>query len=308
MIQQRSLAYTAPATEVEDDEAPGPTVGVGDVRLLSMLIGALAGSALAATSYNPDAKDKWLIFLLVAALLGVAAGEAFGFGLSRWVEVREYHVIKQWRIWLSVSVVLLIAAGLVAATPFLFGDKSLDETTVTDNLTPNGIALSALAIMGGLPIAATLAAIKQVVADPLPGSPGRQLDAILRLRRTASRMLSQLGLLVLLVMGVNAAALGWGVEQEPNVVIFSGVVASFVVGMMYVPTASNLRRRGAIYVERHFALTNVSKSGLITAAEERQKLEKMLGLDQTTFGELKAGLVVLTPVVFGVIASFVPRL
>ena len=196
-------------------------------------------------------------------------------------------------------IVLLVAAGLVASTPYLFDGS--------ENLTENGIALSALAVLGGLPIALTLAAIKQVVADPLPGNAGQQLDALLRLRRMAARMLSQLGLLVLLVMGVNAAALSWGLErQNPNVVIFSGVVASFVVGMMYVPSASTLRKRGAIYVERYFPLGNVSTGQLITAADDRVKLEKMLGLDQTTFGELKAGFVVLTPVVVGVVASLIP--
>jgi hypothetical protein len=300
MIQQRSLAYTAPDPQV--DETPGPTVGVGDIRLFTMLIGAVTGAAIAATSHPTVAAEqqKWLIFTLSATLLGIAAGEAFGFGLSRWAEVKQYHVIKRWRVWLSVFIVLLIAAGLVASTPYLFDGS--------ENLTENGIALSTLAVLGGLPIALTLAAIKQVVADPLPGSAGQQLEILLRLRRMAARMLSQLGLLVLLVMAVNAAAWDWGIEkQNPNVVIFSGVVASLVVGMMYVPSASTLRKRGAIYVERHFPLGNVVTGQLITAADDRVKLEKMLGLDQTTFGELKAGFVVLTPVVVGLVASFIPR-
>jgi hypothetical protein len=301
MIQQRSLAYTAP--DAQADEAPGRTVGVGDIRLFTMIVGAVIGAALAMRSHPSvaDQQQKWLIFTLAATLLGVAAGEAFGFGLSRWAEVKQYHVIKRWRVWFSVLIVLAVAAGLVTATPYLFNGS--------ENLTDNGIALSALAVVGGLPIALTLAAIKQVVADPLPGNAGQQLDALLRLRRMASRMLSQLGLLVLLVMGVNAAALDWGLQtQNPNVVIYSGVVASFVVAVMYVPSASTLRKRGAIYVERNFPLGNVSTGQLITAADDRQKLEKMLGLDQTTFGEIKAGFVVLTPVVVGLIASFIPGL
>ncbi len=299
MIQQRSLAYTAPDSQV--DEIPGPTVGVGDIRLFTMLLGGAIGAGISATSHPAAAEDqqRWLIFALAATVLGIAAGEAFGFGLSRWAELKQYHVIKRWRVWLSVLIILLIAAGLIFSTPYIFNNSK--------NLTTNGISLSALAIIGGLPIALTLAAIKQVVADPLPGNAGQQLDALLRVRRMAARMLSQLGLLVLLVMAVNAAALNWGgVRQDPNVVIFSGVVASFVVGMMYVPSASTLRKRGAIYVERHFPLGNVTTGQLITAADDRQKLEKMLGLDQTTFGELKAGFVVLTPVVVGLVASFIP--
>jgi hypothetical protein len=88
-------------------------------------------------------------------------------------------------------------------------------------------------------------------------------------------------------------------------VIFSGAVASFVVGTMYVPTASTLRRRSVLFVDRNFSLAKVGKAELIDAADERSKLEKLLGLDQTTFGELKAAFVVLTPVVLSVIASSV---
>jgi hypothetical protein len=303
MVQQlKPVDYVEPVTELPAE----PRARVGDIRLFTMVLGGLIGAGIAATSYTVEDRDKWLIFAIIAALLGIAAGEAFGFGLSRWAEVKQYHNIKRWRVWFSVITVLLLACGLVAATPFIFGDKNLNQITPTDNLTTNGIALSALAIIGGLSTAATLAAIKQVCADPLPGSPGQQLDALLRLRRISSRLLNQLGLLVLLVMAVNAAALGWGeATQNNNVVIFSGVVASFVVATMYVPTASNLRRRGSIFVDRHFGLDNVGTATLITAADDRIKLEKMLGLDQTTFGELKAGLVVLTPVVVGILASLV---
>lgn len=303
MVQQQSaFAYT----QVEGEEDTS-RAGVGDIRLLTMLLGAVAGAAIASRSYTLTEQSSWLIFAIVATLLGVAAGEAFGFGLSRWAELRQFHEVKRLRAWLSVSIILLVACGLIAATPFIFRGKTpLEQIQATDNLTTNGIALSALAIVGGLPIALTLSAIKRVVADPLSGGPGQQLDALLRLRRMTSRMLSQLGVVMLLVIGVNAAAVGWGVsKQDPNVSIFSGVVASIVVGMMYVPTASNLRKRGAIYVERYFPLATVPVSGLITAADDRGKLEKMLGLDQTTFGELKAGLVVLAPVIAGAATSLI---
>ena len=86
--------------------------------------------------------------------------------------------------------------------------------------------------------------------------------------------------------------------------VFSGVVASFVIATIYVPTASALRRRGSIFVEQNFSLADAGTAELVDKAEERQKLEKMLGLDQTTFGELKAGFVVLTPIVVAFLASF----
>ena len=282
---------------------------IGDFRLATMLVGTVVGGGIALTN---GSRDDRLVFVIVAALLGAASGEAFGFGLSRWVEVRRMHRIVKRRVWFSVLTVIEVAAALVAATPVLLpevaggvGQGFIDAK----NLTERGIALSALAIIGGLPSAATLAAVKQVAADPLSGTPGQQLDALLRLRRMCARMLSQLGILVLLVMGVNAAARTVGtVELDPGVVIFSGVVASFVVGTMYAPTAATLRRRGQIFVERHFALDHVPVAELVDAAENKGKLEKLLSLDQTTFGELKAGLVVLSPVVAGAVALMIQNL
>ncbi|WP_212840331.1 hypothetical protein [Catellatospora sp. IY07-71] len=281
---------------------------IGDFRLATMLIGTIVGGGIALTN---GSKDERLIFVIVAALLGAASGEAFGFGLSRWAEVRRMHRIVKRRVWFSLLTVIAVAAGLVAATPLLLPEVAGGNGQAVieaHNLTARGIAISALAIIGGLPSAATLAAVKQVAADPLPGTPGQQLDALLRLRRMCARMLSQLGILVLLVMGVNAAARTVGIDLDPGVVIFSGVVASFVVGTMYAPTAATLRRRGQIFVERHFALDHVPVAELVDAAENKGKLEKLLSLDQTTFGELKAGLVVLSPVVAGAVALMIQNL
>ncbi|WP_144123207.1 hypothetical protein [Catellatospora sichuanensis] len=286
----------AAAHQADAREARGWSIG--DFRLLTMLVGALIGAGIAWSSEKHP-----MTFVVVAALLGAAAGEAFGFGLSRWAEVRRLHTIVKWRVWFSVGTVLVVAGALVYATPFV-----LRSDSGADNLTSRGVALSALAIFGGLTSAATLAAVKQVVADPLPGTPGQQLDALLRLRRMCSRMLSQLGILVLLVMAVNATAIGFGPKLDKGVVLYSGVVASFVVGTMFAPTAATLRRRGQLYLERHFSLGEVPTGELIEAAENKAKLEKLLGLDQTTFGELKAGLVVLSPVVAGLIAVMIQNI
>ncbi|GAB4056142.1 hypothetical protein GCM10028775_53500 [Catellatospora paridis] len=286
----------AAAHEAQAREARGWSIG--DFRLLTMLVGALIGVGITWTG-----DEHPMTFVVVAALLGAAAGESFGFGLSRWAEVRRLHAIVRWRVWVSMLTVLAVAGGLVWATPYVLGSENN-----VDNLTDRGIALSALAIVGGMTSAATLGAVKQVVADPLPGTPGQQLDALLRLRRMCSRMLSQLGILVLLVMAVNATAIGFGEELDKGVVLYSGVVASFVVGTMFAPTAATLRRRGQLYLERHFSLDQVPTGELIEAAENKGKLEKLLGLDQTTFGELKAGLVVLSPVVAGLIAVMIQNI
>jgi hypothetical protein len=123
---------------------------VGETRLLTMLMGTVTGVAIAASSWKQmegdSERNKWLIFLLVAGLLGAAAGEAFGFGLNRWREVTRYHRIRLWRVWLSLTVMLVIAASLITSARYAFDD--------TRNLSWRGVALAALAIVGGLSSAA----------------------------------------------------------------------------------------------------------------------------------------------------------
>jgi len=75
--------------------------------------------------------------------------------------------------------------------------------------------------------------------------------------------------------------------------------------VMYVPAATTLRRRAATFVARYFSIADVPREQLVEAAEGQGKLEKLLGLDQTTFGEMKAGLVILTPFVASALATFV---
>ena len=45
---------------------------------------------------------------------------------------------------------------------------------------------------------------------------------------------------------------------------------------------------------------------LVDKAEERSKLEKLLGIDQTTFGELRSGLVIISPFVVSALAAIIP--
>ena len=96
-----------------------------------------------------------------------------------------------------VAVVVGLAVGLLAAAPQFIGDNVV---------TSRGWWISAIAIVGALPTAASLAAIQRLARKPLPGPVGAQLSLLMHLRRTLSRLLNELGLLVILVMAVNGAA------------------------------------------------------------------------------------------------------
>ncbi|NUT23568.1 MAG: hypothetical protein HOV77_30755 [Hamadaea sp.] len=290
----------APEGRQPEDVEEYETRAIGDFRLVALLIGAVLAGAIAASSpHNPDDSQemqRWVIYVLIGALMGAAAGEGFGFGISRWREVVRIRPISFWRVLPMLILVVAIAVGLMRLTP-----------VISSAVTPRGWALSLIAIVGALPLAATLTAVQLLTRRKLPGSVGHQLGTLLWLRRTVSRMLSELGVIVLLVMAVNRAAVEFGDKQDPIVVIFAGAIGSFVVGIMYVPAATTLRRRASTYVQRNFTLDGVPQAELVGAAEDLGKLEKLLGLDQTTFGDLRSGLVILTPFVVSALSALLPK-
>lgn len=271
----------------------------GELRLVATMLGGVAGGLIALSNPQRDGSTRWLLFVVLATLLGAASGESFDFAAARWRELARRHDLRLRQVSPTVMSVVMVAAGLIAATPHFVGGSGL---------TWRGGALAGLAVIGGLPAAATLGAVQRLCRDPLPGSPGEQLDLLMVLRRHTLRLLNQLGLLVVLVMAVNGAATGWGQSLPPTVVIFSGAVASLVVATMYVPASAALRRRGSLFIEAHFRLAGVPVERLVAAAGERADLERLLGIDQTTFGELRSGFVIMTPFVVSALAALVPTL
>lgn len=63
------------------------------------------------------------------------------------------------------------------------------------------------------------------------GVAGEQLGVLLALRRQTARLLNQLGLLVVLIMAVNGAAVGWG-QDLPTMVIMTPFVVSSLASLL----------------------------------------------------------------------------
>lgn len=130
------------------------------------------------------------------------------------------------------------------------------------------LTLAGLALFGALPAAGALSAVQRAVQAPLPGTQ-------------------------------------WGTDLPTTVVIFSGTVSSLIVGAAFVPAASTLRRRSSYFVDQYFTLDDTSVAELVQRADDRIKLEKMLGIDRTTFDDFKAGLVILAPILASAVAAVI---
>ena len=170
-----------------------------------------------------------------------------------------------------------------------------------------GVAFAAIAVIGAVPAGATLAAIRSVSLRGIAGTPGQQLVGLIKLRRLIGRVLRMLGTLLVLMVLVQATALGWGEPRlATSAVVFTGAAGTVLIGLMYIPTSALLRRRCGMFIDDVMDLTPVEPRQLVAAAEERAKLEDLMGVNHTTLGELQAGLVIVAPLLASAAAAALP--
>ncbi|WP_344079152.1 hypothetical protein [Luedemannella helvata] len=282
---------------------PRPLGVAGWTRTYRTALMVLGGTLAFAVAWsNPD-KDtyhsNWLIWTAVAVLLGALSGSAFGSGLARRGEVNRVLRISHWQTMPAIVMFLLLATVAVVSSKFFIGS----------GLTARGVLLTAIAVVGALPAGATLAALRCLALRGFTGTPGEQLAALIKLRRVLKRVLQLLGSLLVFIVLVNAAAIGWGTANhlDEAAVVYTGAAGTLLVGLMYVPTSALLRRRASIFVSQFVDLAHAPRERLVEAAEDRAKLEHLLGLDHTTLGEIQAGLVIVSPLLASAAAALLPR-
>jgi hypothetical protein len=302
------LAVPTPADR-DEPAAPAPGViaprplGLAGwsrvVRTLMMLVGAAI--ALGVAYSNPSRKGQWVLWAAIAGLLGALSGSTIGSGVARWHDLQKIQRVPVRRIVPSVVFFLLLVAGSIAASYAILGN----------GLTWRAVAFASLAVLGALPAGATLAGLRVVSMRGLTGTPGEQLAALMRLRRILTRVLQMMGSLLLMMVLVCAAAVSLGpannerIAQSTAYVI--GAAGSILIALVHVPTATLLRRRCQVYVDEFSNIAQVAKADLIAAAENRIKLEEILGVNRTTLGELQSGLVIIGPLAATAVAAIIPK-
>jgi hypothetical protein len=276
------------------------------VAVLVPLLGLTLGAGIVSTSPFRGLPG-WPAWAALAIALTTAAGAVFVYGLERWAELRELQVIR-------MRAVLHLIVGIVALSALLMaGQVALTGWTGTWR----GGALVAVTLLGGAPALGVMFGVRLAArGDRLSSTRGGQAADLIALRRLLQRLLPAMGSLVALSTLALGAAMAIGTEPLPSssvaalpkeAVIFFGATGSLLVGLAYLPSAAVLRTRGQVLCDELFPLRKADEAAtVLRLAEERQRLEQLLGVDRSAFAELQSGLIILGPVLAGAAAAFLP--
>jgi hypothetical protein len=275
---------------VDEREAPSaaPVTGGRSAvwRTALLVIGGLAGFAV--VWEHPDrGQNSWYVWATLGTVLGLLAGSSFGNGIARYRDVTALQPVRGARVVLPVLLMALVA---FAALP-------LSLVIVRHGIIWQGITLAALAIVGALPAGAAVVAIRVLATGDMVGSVGRRLAVLLRLRGLLSRLNTIFGSLVVVLTLFTASqrTLSTGGNVSASLVIYTGAASAVVVALVYLPTAAVLRRRCLHFIDDEFPLDDVDRAHLVQAADDRHRLEGILGMHRTTLAEVQNGLVIISP-------------
>lgn len=270
------------------------------LRGVFVVLMAGAGFVVVLTSANRGAA-LWPVWAALAVSLCGAAGLVALHGLTEWTALYKIRPLPRRAVRLPAYVaivggVVVLAVGEVFAAQPGSGWR--------------GDVLVLLACCGGASAGAAMFGVRALVltqqdTTALAGVEAQVVELV-DLRRRLQRLASGLGSLVAL----STLALGAGILLAKNapkelVVVFGGG-GSAVVGAFYAPAAAAIRRRGEHLVATVFAGEPADRTEFLERAEQRLKLEQVIGVDRTLFGELQAVIPVLGPLIAAA-AVFLPK-
>jgi hypothetical protein len=241
------------------------------------------------------------------------AGAVFVYGLNRWAKVSEEHKVRPSAV--AGRIATIIALPLLVL---------IGSTQLPGSVRPSGrhILLIDILILGGIPAAGAMEGIRHAANNKLvSGTRGRQVVVLVGLRQLLQRLLTAVGSLVALsTLAIGASAT---LEQRlaansgqsaaatlpPEFVLVFGGAGSLLVAVFYVPAAGALDRSGQALSTELFPLNEADEaSAVLSVADNRNKLEQLLGVGNGAFVDLQTGLAILGPLLASAAAVFLsPR-
>lgn len=280
-------------------------------RLAPIGLGLAFGIYFVFTSpYRPA--RLWPVWAPFVVAFTATAGAVFVYGLNRWARVSEGHKVRPsdvaGRIAAIIAVPLLVLIG---------------STQLPGSVRPSWrhVLLISVLILGGVPAAGAMEGIRHAANSKLvSGTKGKQVVVLVGLRQLLQRLLAAVGSLVALsTLAIGASStleqsLAAGSGQSaaatlpPQFVLVFGGAGSLLVAVFYVPAAGALERRGQSLSAELFPLNEANEaSAILSLAENRNKLEQLLGVGHGVFADLQTGLAILGPLLASAAAVFLPR-
>jgi hypothetical protein len=240
------------------------------------------------------------------------AGAVFVYGRNRWAEVSEEHNVR------PTDVVGRIVAIVAIPLLVLIGSTQLSGSVRSSW---RQVLLISVLILGGIPAAGAMEGIRHAANNKLvSGTRGEQVAVLVGLRDLLHRLLPAVGSLVAL----STLAVGASLTLEQSLAADSGQSAaatlpsqfvlvfggfgSLLVAVFYVPAAGALDRRGQSLSAELFPLSEANEaSAILNLAENRNKLEQLLGVGHGVLADLQTGLAILGPLLASAAAVLLPR-
>jgi hypothetical protein len=264
-------------------------------------LGGLFGIAVTLT-YHGRASPLFHVWAAFAIALTTAAGAVFSYGLKRWRDLQVQHPVTV-RSGLPVVGIVVYAAitlyGPLAAGPHAEIQGPLVFMFALLASLPAGVT------MYGIRVAARSGAWTQIT--------GGQIAELVALRRLLERLLAAIGAIVALSIFQDGALLSLerGVHAPgagPQYVLIFGGFASLLAGLAYVPAWAALRDRGLLLCDQELSLDSLSDlPKILSVADQRQKLEQILGADRNVVADLQSGVVILAPLLASAAVAFLPH-
>jgi len=281
-------------------------------------LGFVFGVMIVLTPSTARGAPLWVVWASLAVALTSTAGVVFGYGLARWAELSTLRPVRVRDVIVPVAG-LLIVAVLTGLTGVVLSVTAHRAGTGWPAV--RGWALMSVALLGAVPAVAVMYGIRRAAdSGPAPGTRGEQAGALLALRRLLQRLLAAIGSLVALStlalgaaiavqQSLPAGSAGSGTGQlAPQTVLIFGGAGSALVALAYGPASTALKTWAQCLCDELFPLYQADNAAaILKQADDRSKLERLLGVDRSIVADLQTGLAILGPLIASAAAAFLPH-
>jgi hypothetical protein len=250
-----------------------------------------------------------LVWAPLAVALTTTGGAVLVYGLDRWAELSTYRRTRVRDVAPRIVAVAIISSSGVVMTQLLLAGP-----------TPGTFRYFALisSFLGAVPAFGVMEAVRHAAdsdaTSTLSTNNGAQVGLLLSLRPLLQRLLAAVGALValstlatgtVLALQRELGAAPGTVKLPTEIVVIFGGAGSLLVALFYVPAAGALRRWGQRLCGELFPLDEVTEpSAILRLAEDRHKLEQLLGVDRGVVADLQTGLAILGPLFASAASAF----